>query len=80
MQHLTDRITIDDGLCNGKPTIRGLRVTVHTILEYLEAGDSVEDILKEYPMLEADDIRACIAFAAQLMDRKYVLIPLVPTL
>ena len=73
MTTIADRITIDDGLCNGKPTIRGMRITVQTILEFLFAGDSKEEILKQYPMLEAKDIDACMQFAIELMNRKYTL-------
>jgi uncharacterized protein (DUF433 family) len=60
---ILDRITIIPDLCNGKPTIRGLRITVETILQFLSAGDSLETILKSYPFLEKEDIQASIAFA-----------------
>ena len=66
-----ERITIIPGLCNGKPTIRGLRITVETVLGYLAAGDSAEDILAEYPLLEAEDISACLAFASRMSARRY---------
>ena len=62
---LLDRITIDPGICHGKPTIRGLRYPVDAILEYLAGGDSVEDVLAEFPDLEREDLQACIQFAAQ---------------
>jgi uncharacterized protein (DUF433 family) len=65
------RITIDPSICNGKPTIRGKRITVHTILEFLGAGDAEADILQQYPSLEPEDIRACQRFAAELMNRRY---------
>ena len=57
-----NRITIDPAICNGKLTIRGLRITVQTVLEYLSAGESHEDILHQIPMLEPEDINACLAF------------------
>ena len=60
---LFNRITIIPDVCNGKPTVRGMRITVETILQYLSAGDSVDDILKAYPFLEKEDVQACIAFA-----------------
>jgi len=60
MDYLIDRITIDSNICNGKPTIRGKRITVQTILEFLSAGDTREDILKQYPTLEPEDIDACL--------------------
>lgn len=67
------RITIDPTICNGKPTIRGKRITVQTILEFLSAGDSTEDILHQYPSLEHEDIQACLRFAVKLMDQRYSL-------
>lgn len=66
-----DRITIDNAVCNGKPTIRGKRITVQTILEYLSAGDSIADILAQYPSLEEADILACLHFASKLMNHQY---------
>jgi uncharacterized protein (DUF433 family) len=59
-----DRISVDDRICSGKPIIRGKRITVQTILEYLQAGDTKEDILYQYPTLVAEDIDACLQFAA----------------
>lgn len=66
-----DRITINPDVCNGKPVIRNLRITVETILDYLSAGESHEEILRQYPMLEPDDILACLAFASRLMGHSY---------
>ena len=66
-----NRITIDPAICNGKPTIRGLRITVQTVLEYLGAGESREEILHQFPMLEPEDINACLAFASSLMAHNY---------
>ena len=68
---LDGAILIDPGVCNGKPSIRGKRITVQTILEFLSAGDSEEEILSQYPSLTSEDIKACIRFAAQLMDKRY---------
>lgn len=67
---LLKRITIDPAICHGKPTIRGLRYPVESILEYLSAGDSVEDILEEFSDLVAEDIMACIAFATASVKSK----------
>jgi uncharacterized protein (DUF433 family) len=61
---LLNRITVDPEVCNGKPTIRGRRITVQTILEFLGAGESREEILRQYPSLEPADLDACVAFAA----------------
>jgi uncharacterized protein (DUF433 family) len=69
---LESRITIDPAICNGKPTIRGMRITVQTILEFLSVGENREEILHQYPSLEPADIDACLAFAASLMGHNYV--------
>ena len=71
MHYLTERIPLDPDLCNGKPTIRGKRITVQSILEYLSAGEEVEEILKQYPFLEKEDIKACLDFAATLMNNRF---------
>lgn len=76
MHYLSDRITLDPDICNGKPTIRGLRITVQTILEFLNAGDSKKTILKYYPSLESEDIDACLKFVVELMASNYTLMPL----
>lgn len=68
-----DRITIDPEICNGKPTLRAKRITVQTILEFLAAGESRREILRQYPSLEADDIAACLEFATGLVGRRYVI-------
>jgi uncharacterized protein (DUF433 family) len=73
MQYIADRITLDERLCNGKPTIRGKRIAVQTILEFLSAGEKTEEILYQYPALEAEDITACLKFATDLMNRNYVI-------
>jgi len=70
---LESRITIDPALCNGKPTLRGKRITVQTILEFLGAGETREEILHQYPSLEGADIDACLAFAAKLMGHSNAL-------
>jgi uncharacterized protein (DUF433 family) len=64
MEFIADRISIVPDLCNGRPTIRGLRISVNTILEFLSAGDTPEEILEQYPDLERADIDACLKFAA----------------
>lgn len=71
--YLDGRITIDPDLCNGRPTIRGKRITVQTIMEFLGAGDNEDEILNQYPSLEKADIQACLLFAGQLMNHKYTL-------
>ncbi|HET7737883.1 MAG TPA: DUF433 domain-containing protein [Tepidiformaceae bacterium] len=66
---LVDRITIEPGKRSGQPSIRGLRITVTDILEYLASGMSEDQILSDFPDLERDDIRAALAFAAQREHR-----------
>jgi len=57
-------ITLEPGKRSGQPCIRGLRMTVTDVLDYLASGMSQEEILKDFPDLNPDDIRACLAFAA----------------
>lgn len=68
---LLDRITINPDIAHGKPTIRSKRYTVEGLLEYLAAGDSVDDLLKEFPDLEKEDFQACIEYALLNMKQKY---------
>ena len=69
-----DIITIEPGKRGGKPCIRGLRITVYDVLEYLASGMSEDQILSDFPDLERDDIRACLAFAAD-RERRFVSVP-----
>jgi uncharacterized protein (DUF433 family) len=68
------RITIEPDKRSGKPCIRGLRITVIDILQYLASGMSVAEILGDFPDLNEEDIRACLAFAAD-RERRLCLIP-----
>lgn len=61
-----ERITVDPNICHGKPCIKGTRVIVSIILDYLKAGESHEEILRQYSSLTSDDIRAALAYAAWL--------------
>jgi uncharacterized protein (DUF433 family) len=70
MPDLLGRITINPDICHGKPTIRGLRYPVETILELLSSGMTTDDILEDYPDLEQEDILAVLAFAARLSQIK----------
>ena len=67
-------ITVDPQMRGGKPCIRGLRITVYDILEYLASGMSEEQILSDFPDLRARDIKACLAFAAD-RERRLVSLP-----
>jgi len=62
-----DIITIEPGKRGGKPCIRGMRITVYDVLEYLASGMTQQEILDDFPYLTSDDIRACLSYAA---DRK----------
>ena len=62
--NLADRITIEPGKRGGKPCVRGLRITVYDVLEYLASGMSEAEILQDFPDLTPEDVRACLTFAA----------------
>jgi len=64
-------ITIEPGKRSGKPCIRGMRMTVQDVLEYLASGMTADEVLQDFPELTRDDIRACLAFAAD-RERKLV--------
>ena len=70
-----ERITIEPGKRGGKPCIRGLRITVYDVLDYLASGMTAQQILQDFPDLETADIRACLQFAAD-RERRLVSIPL----
>ncbi|OGK79293.1 MAG: hypothetical protein A2X52_12765 [Candidatus Rokubacteria bacterium GWC2_70_16] len=67
-------ITIEPDKRGGKPCIRGLRITVYDVLEYLASGMTEEEILRDFPDLTHEDIRACLAFAAD-RERKFASVP-----
>lgn len=64
MKDLMDHVTIDPAVRSGKPCIRGTRITVYDVLEYLAGGMTSEEILQEFPELTSDDIQAVLQFAA----------------
>ncbi|MDA1051381.1 MAG: DUF433 domain-containing protein [Planctomycetota bacterium] len=67
-------ITIEPDKRSGQPCIRGLRITVQDVLEYLASGMSIEEILNDFPDLTADDVRACLAYAAD-RERRLRVVP-----
>jgi uncharacterized protein (DUF433 family) len=67
---MIDRITFNPAQCGGRPCVRGMRVRVKDVLDLLAAGDTDAEVLAEYPDLEAEDIRACLAFAAGQADHR----------
>ncbi|MYE91619.1 DUF433 domain-containing protein [Candidatus Poribacteria bacterium] len=68
---MADRIDIHPDICNGRPVIAGTRIPVQTIMEFLGAGDSIDEVLEGYPSLRREDVYACIQFAAKLMANHY---------
>ena len=66
------RITVEAGKRGGRPCIRGMRITVYDVLSYLAAGMTVAEILDDFPYLTAEDIQACLAFAAERERRMLV--------
>ena len=65
---LADRITVDPEQCGGRPCLRGLRIRVKDILDLLAAGAGREEILSDYPLLQAEDITAALQYAAKQTD------------
>jgi uncharacterized protein (DUF433 family) len=68
---MDSHISIHPDICNGRPVIAGTRILVQTVMEFLGAGDSIEDVLEEYPSLTPEDIYSCMQFAAKLMASHY---------
>ena len=75
-EQLLGRIWIDPARCSGKPCIRGHRIWVSLILDLLASGESIDDILTNYPGLTEGDIRACLAYGSEMARERYVDIPL----
>jgi uncharacterized protein (DUF433 family) len=65
-----DRITINPLVCHGKPTIRNKRYTVESMLEYLSAGDTIDELLLEFSDLEREDLLACLQYATKVLKAK----------
>lgn len=68
---LLDRITVNPEIAHGNPTIRNKRYTVESLLEYLAAGDTIEELLEEFPDLEKEDFQACIQYAVLNLKQKF---------
>ena len=75
MNPLLERISVDPNICFGKPCIRGTRIWVSLILDFLASGTTMEELLEEYPQLTVEDIRAAIAYGAEMARERYVEIP-----
>ncbi len=74
--NLLSRISIDPNICSGKPCIRGHRIWVSLILDLLASGETIDEILEEYPSIEREDVLACLAYAAEMARDVFVEIPL----
>ena len=74
MDNLLNKITIDKDICKGRPSIRGMRFTVSQMLELVAAGMTSEEILSDYPYLEADDIVACLHYASCVLNNRNMLL------
>jgi uncharacterized protein (DUF433 family) len=75
---LLKRISINPNVCFGKPCIRGHRIWVSLILDLLASGSSIEDVVADYPGIEEADVRACIAYGAEMSRERFVDIPIEP--
>jgi uncharacterized protein (DUF433 family) len=73
---MSERISIKADVCNGRPVIRGTRIAMQTVLEFLAAGDSVEEVLAEYPRLTRADVQACIDYASRVMGNHFSVVPM----
>jgi uncharacterized protein (DUF433 family) len=67
-----ERISINPQICHGKPCIKGTRIWVSLVLDFLASGDSIETILQEYPHLTREDILACIAYGAEATRERFI--------
>jgi uncharacterized protein (DUF433 family) len=75
MNPLMERISINPNVCFGKPCIRGTRIWVSLILDFLASGMNMDELLAEYPQLTMEDIRAAIAYGAEMARERYVELP-----
>lgn len=71
---MSDHVILSPDICNGRPVIRGTRIAVQTVLEFLGAGDSIEDVLDEYPDLTREDVQACLNYASRLMANHFTVV------
>jgi len=78
MDKLLQRISLDPQICGGKPCIKGTRIWVSLILDFLVEGVSEAEILADYPQLKPEDIRACLAYAAEIARERIVPVSVKP--
>jgi uncharacterized protein (DUF433 family) len=75
MNPLLDRISVDSNICFGKPCIRGTRLWVSLLLDFLAGGTTIEELLEQYPQLQRDDVLAAIAYGAEMSRERFVDLP-----
>ena len=75
MNPLLQRISVDPNVCFGKPCIRGTRLWVSLLLDFLAAGASIEELLQEYPQLKREDVLAALAYGAEMSRERFVDLP-----
>jgi uncharacterized protein (DUF433 family) len=71
VERMEGLIVIDPAVCNGRPVVKGTRITVQTIMEFLASGDSVDDVLEAYPSLTREQVLACMEWASRLMGNHF---------
>ena len=75
MNPLLQRISVDPNVCFGKPCVRGTRIWVSLLLDFLASGATIEEILENYPQLKREDVLAAIAYGAEMSRERYVDLP-----
>ena len=75
MNEILSRIAVDPRVCFGKPCIRGTRIWVSLLLDFLASGATIEEVLENYPQLKREDILAAIAYGAEMTRERYVDLP-----
>ncbi len=75
MNEILSRISVDPQVCFGKPCVRGTRIWVSLLLDFLASGAAIEEILENYPQLKREDILAAIAYGAEMSRERYVDLP-----
>ncbi|HWR21617.1 MAG TPA: DUF433 domain-containing protein [Verrucomicrobiae bacterium] len=79
MKDWRERISIDPNVCHGKPCIKGTRIMVWIVVDYLANGDSVEEVLAAFPSLTRDDVQAALAYAAEMTRERVIPVEVVGT-
>jgi len=70
MEELLERITVDPNVLVGKPVIKGTRIPIYLIIELIASGMTIKDVLKEYPELKEDDVKAALLYASKLLEKE----------